>query len=92
MNTLIITMGIIKRKRLKIKEQQRMFKGEDTTFYELIEGNESKGLYISRDKCEEALKKLRALNYGTKISNSKKSGVDRGHYAAHKLFTSELQF
>lgn len=92
MNTLIITMGIIKRKRLKIKEQQRMFKGEDTTFYELIEGNESKGLYISRDKCEEALKKLRALNYGTKISNSTKSGVDRGHYAAHKLFTSELQF
>ena len=92
MNTLIITMGIIKRKRLKIKEQQRMFKGEDTTFYELIEGNESKGLYISRDKCEEALKKLRALNYGTKISNSKKSGVDRGYYAAHKLFTSELQF
>lgn len=92
MNTLIITMGIIKRKRLKIKEQQRMFKGEDTTFYELIEGNESKGLYISRDKCEEALKKLRALNYGTKISNSKKSGVDRGHYAAHKLFTSELSY
>ena len=92
MKNLIITMGIIKRKRLKIKEQQRMFKGEDTTFYELIEGNESKGLYISRDKCEEALKKLRALNYGTKISNSKKSGVDRGHYAAHKLFTSELQF
>ena len=92
MNTLIITMGIIKRKRLKIKEQQRMFKGEDTTFYELIEGNESKGLYISRDKCEEALKKLRALNYGTKISNSKKSGGDRGHYAAHKLFTSELSY
>ena len=92
MNTLIITMGIIKRKRLKIKEQQRMFKGEDTTFYELIEGNESKGLYISRDKCEEALKKLRALNYGTKISNSTKSGVDRGHYAAHKLFTTELSY
>ena len=83
---------IIKRKRLKIKEQQRMFKGEDTTFYELIEGNESKGLYISRDKCEEALKKLRALNYGTKISNSKRSGVDRGHYAAHKLFTTELSY
>ena len=92
MNTLIITMGIIKRKRLKIKEQQRIFKGEDTTFYELIEGNESKGLYISRDKCEEALKKLRALNYGTKISNSTKSGVDRGHYAAHKLFTTELSY
>ena len=83
---------IIKRKRLKIKEVQRTFKGEDTIFYELIEGTESKGLYISKDKCEEALKKLRALNYGTKISNSTKSGVDRGHYAAHKLFTSELQF
>ena len=83
---------IIKRKRLKIKEVQRMFKGEDTTFYELVEGTESKGLYISKDKCEEALKKLRALNYGTKISNSKRSGVDRGHYAAHKLFTTELSY
>ena len=83
---------IIKRKRLKIKEVQRTFKGEDTIFYELIEGTESKGLYISKDKCEEALKKLRALNYGTKISNSKRSGVDRGHYAAHKLFTTELSY
>ena len=83
---------IIKRKRLKIKEVQRTFKGEDTIFYELFEGTESKGLYISKDKCEEALKKLRALNYGTKISNSKRSGVDRGHYAAHKLFTTELSY
>ena len=83
---------IIKRKRLKIKEVQRTFKGEDTIFYELIEGTESKVLYISNDKCEEALKKLRALNYGTKISNSKRSGVDRGHYAAHKLFTTELNY
>ena len=83
---------IIKRKRLKIKEVQRTFNGEDTIFYELIEGTESKGLYISKDKCEEALKKLRALNYGTKISNSKRSGVDRGHYAAHKLFTTELSY
>ena len=83
---------IIKRKRLKIKEVQRTFKGEDTIFYELIEGTESKGLFISKDKCEEALKKLRALNYATKISNSKRSGVDRGHYAAHKLFTTELNY
>ena len=83
---------IIKRKRLKIKEVQRMFKGEDTTFYEVIEGKESKGLYISRDKGEEALKKLRTLNYGTKITTSTTKGVDRGHYAAHKLFTTELSF
>jgi len=82
----------IKRKRLKIKEVQRMFKGEDTTFYELIEGTESKGLYISMDKCEKALKKLRALNYGTKISKSTKTGIDKGTYAAHQLFTGVQSF